>query len=261
MKSILIFLILLFSYINLILAQTTLTVLSNFNLTTTCETFITSLINDEDINECLPIYTIIISVPPLLPTYPTKNSKDKLDIFAQLVSQTCQLPKCHPSLTQNTALKLQEDCSQDLMQQNIMVTLNWILFSHYKPIQELICKRNSSKIPKPTTTITSTLSPPTITTSTKEKSADNDDDKEGSSPPTTPEDDSSFFKTLEALPDSLICTDCNKAMMSVAINYLKENPTVLTVINVNETQIQRASLILELKCGNSFLDARVGHLS
>ncbi|CAG8512948.1 9132_t:CDS:10 [Funneliformis mosseae] len=283
MKSILIFLILLFSYINLTLAQTRLTVLSNFNLTTTCETFITSLINDEDINECLPIYTIIISVPPLLPTYPTKNSKDKLDIFAQLVSQTCQLPKCHPSLTQNTALKLQEDCSQDLMQQNIMVTLNWILFSHYKPIQELICKRNSSsqfnsyciletltnianqensidstvsfEIPKPTTTITSTLSPPTITTSTKEKSADNDDDKEGSSPPTTPEDDSSFFKTLETLPDSLICTDCNKAMMSVAINYLKENPTVLTVINVNETQIQRASLILELKCGNSFLDA------
>ncbi|CAI2163851.1 4857_t:CDS:2 [Funneliformis geosporum] len=232
------------------------------------------------------MFTIIISIPTLLSKYPTTNPKDKLDIFAQLIRQTCQLPKCYPSLTQDVALKLQEDCSQDLMQQNIMATLNFLLFSHYKPIQELICLRNSSskynsyciletltsfeayqeksivstssfeerKIPNPTTTVTTTLSPPTATTNTNEKSSENDDNK-GSLPPTTPEDDSSFFETL---PDSLICTDCNKAMISVALNYLKENPAVLMLLNVNESQqIQRASLILELKCGNSFLDVTI----
>jgi len=240
------------------------------------------------------MFTIVVSIPPLLPTDPPpKNPKDKLDILAQLIRQTCPLPKCSSSLTQSTALNLQNDCSQDLLQQNVMATLNWLLFSHYKPIQELICKRNSRsefnsyciletlinvgsyqadsttsldenenhhldkkqekdsiKVPKkkshtysiskeeelPSTTTTFT---PTTLEETSEEIPDSTTTSEDfpdstitsttnlktstitsappptattekGSPPTTPQDNPSFLKTLKSLPDSIICTDCNK---------------------------------------------------
>src|SRR3954451_1832827 len=140
-KSLLISIIFFISFFNVIFAQIT-PVLNNFNLTTTCKTSITSLIDDKSINKCLPMFTIITSIPPLL-TSTQKDPKNKLDIISQIVKQTCSLPKCSSSLVQNTTLTLKESCSQDLSQQNVMATLNLLLFAHYKPIQELTCKRNS----------------------------------------------------------------------------------------------------------------------
>src|SRR5215213_8117352 len=123
-KSLLISIIFLIYFFNVTFAQSAsaLTVLDKFNLTTTCKTSITSLIGDKSINKCLPMFTIITSIPPLL-TSTQKDPKTKLDIISQIVKQTCSLPKCSSSLVQNTTLTLKESCSQDLSQQNVMATL------------------------------------------------------------------------------------------------------------------------------------------
>jgi hypothetical protein len=252
-------------FTNVIFAQSTpveLMGLNNFDLTTTCKTSIESLIEDRNINECLPMFTIISSIPQLLPTT-QKDSESKIGFLAQLIQQTCLLPKCSSSLVQSTAIKLQESCSQDLLQHNIMATLNILLFSHYKPIQELTCKRDRSKqynpyciletivnianstalnkrhahrdlpptsVTNPDPTITSTseaaVNPPTSSTSETvvnqpiSSTAVNDENDKGNNgtlpisqdgfPSQASQDNSSLFKTLESLPNSLVCTDCNK---------------------------------------------------
>ncbi|RIA85219.1 hypothetical protein C1645_879449 [Glomus cerebriforme] len=309
------FIILLF-FINVIFAQSPPIDLNN--LTTTCKTTITSLIDNKSINKCLPMFTIIVSIPQFLPST-QKDPETKLGILAQLIQQTCSLSKCSTSLVQSTALTLQENCSQDLLQQNIIATVNLLLFSHYNLIQELACKRDNSRqfnpyciletitniasttnlnkrhihsdfvptsVTEPDPTITSTsetaaANPPISsasetaanppTSSTSETAAANlpisspvvndGSDKNNNNIPSQdnpPSQDSSlFFKTLEKLPNSIVCTDCNKAMVSVTLKYLNENPSALNGTQIQPTMIQQGSQSLKLKCGSSFLDGTI----
>lgn len=246
-------------FTNIIFAQSTpveLTGLNHFNLTTTCKTSIASLVEDRSIKECLPMFTIITSIPQLLPTT-QKDPESKIGFLAQLIRQTCSLPKCSSSLVQSVALTLQENCSQDLLQNNVMATLNILLFSHYKPIQELACKRDSSKQYNPYCiletiinmanstalnkrhvhhNITLTSLDPTITSASVDQptlpssetavappissTAVNDGNNKNNSstlpisqenfPSQASQDSLSLLKTLELLPNSLVCTDCNK---------------------------------------------------
>ncbi|CAB4478248.1 hypothetical protein RhiirA5_497582 [Rhizophagus irregularis] len=290
-------------FTNIIFAQSTpveLTGLNHFNLTTTCKTSIASLVEDRSIKECLPMFTIITSIPQLLPTT-QKDPESKIGFLAQLIRQTCSLPKCSSSLVQSVALTLQENCSQDLLQNNVMATLNILLFSHYKPIQELACKRDSSKQYNPYCiletiinmanstalnkrhvhhNITLTSLDPTITSASVDQptlpssetavappissTAVNDGNNKNNSstlpisqenfPSQASQDSLSLLKTLELLPNSLVCTDCNKAMVSVVLKYLNENPTALNGTQIQPTMIQQGSQALGLKCGSSFLD-------
>lgn len=264
-KSIVKLIIFLIYFTNIIFAQSTaveLTGLNNFNLTTTCKPSIASLIEDKSVNECLPMFTIIASISQLLPTT-QKDSESKIGFLAQLIQQTCSLPKCSSSLVQSIALTLQENCSQDLLQRNVMATMNILLFSHYKPIQELACKRDRSKQYNPyciletivnianstalnkrhahrNTTPTSVTDPDPTITSTSDASVDqptlsssetavappisstsvNDGNNKNNSstlpisqensPSQASQDSFSLLKTLELLPNSLVCTDCNK---------------------------------------------------
>lgn len=220
------------------------------------------------------MFTIIASIPQLLPSA-QKDSETKIDFLAQLIRQTCTLPKCSSSLVRSTALQLQENCSQDLLQHNVMATLNILLFSHYEPIQELTCKRDLSKqynpyciletiinianstalnkrhahsnltptsVTDPDPTFTSAsetvvdpssssssetaVDPPTSSTSETNTNQpipstavnDGNNNNNSSTLPISQESPSSqtsqqifsLFKTLESLPNSIVCTDCNK---------------------------------------------------
>ncbi|GBC09538.1 hypothetical protein RclHR1_08960005 [Rhizophagus clarus] len=274
------------------------------------------------------MFTIIASIPQLLPSA-QKDPETKIDFLAQLIQQTCILPKCSSSLVQSIALRLKENCSQDLLRNNVMATLNILLFSHYEPIQELTCKRDLSEkynpyciletivnianstalnkrhthnnltptsVTNPDPTITeAAVDPPSLPSSPSSETAVNPPTSPSSetavNPPTSPtsetntnqpipstavndgndnnstfpisqesppsqtsQDISSLFRTLESLPNSIVCTNCNKAMVSVILKYLNENPTALNGTQIQPTMIQQGSQALELKCGSSFLD-------
>ncbi|CAG8453175.1 11202_t:CDS:2 [Scutellospora calospora] len=117
--------------------------LIEFNLTESCSQTISSAINDESLNNCIPMLTLTMSLPTLL----NQSSNDQtvmLNTLAQLIKDTCALKPCTPDIIQQLLQTLKSQCYQELVSKNLLITTVYELLKYYDLIRDIICLRDSA---------------------------------------------------------------------------------------------------------------------
>ncbi|GBB91656.1 hypothetical protein RclHR1_01900021 [Rhizophagus clarus] len=205
-----------------------------------CQAALFSVVANPEFFECVPVAALlpVLTDPEFLPSFikdPITNGPKLLPIF----DATCSIPKCSDEGVKNAIQTVTEGCAADIKNPLIQLALGAMTF--YSPVRDIICFKDNKDEYCLVETFTNILSLPA-----------------------PPKD----FKLLGGIIDKLvvaeprsICTPCNKAILNTVVDYLKENPAALALLNaafnVGPNEFFIAKLYVFLKCGFEFMDGKI----
>lgn len=203
-----------------------------------CQAAFLSIITSPEFFECVPVTALLplLTDPTLLPSIlkdPIANAPKLLPV----VDAICAAPKCSDKGIAGAISAVKEGCSADLKDPLVPLALGVLEF--YSPVRDIICFKDNKDEYCVVESVTKILTLPT--------------------PP---------FKLLGGIIDKVataepkfICTPCNKAIVNTLLDFFKEHPEALELIenltHIGEEEFKLGELFLTVKCGFQFLDGKV----
>ncbi|CAG8468677.1 12187_t:CDS:2 [Dentiscutata erythropus] len=113
-----------------------------YNLTALCAQSISSAADDQSLNNCIPMNTLVLSLPSFFDKS-TNDPTEMLNVLSQLIKNTCTLTPCSIDTVQAVLQSLKSQCSQELELKNIIITAVFELFNYYSLVRDIICLRDN----------------------------------------------------------------------------------------------------------------------
>jgi len=198
------------------------------NLSPGCESALTKLLGDKDINACFPFGAVTsLATSGQVPDQTTlKNAADAI----------CADPKCSDALISQTQSTVKAACQADITANVTIAQLVDVAVTLYSPTRDSICFKNSTGgycfIESYATTEQILQSAPA---------------------------NQNPALTFAGAPKEAICTPCNKAILNTYINFQNANPNAFADIpQITNQDITDGKNALTGKCGQDFLNGQIG---
>jgi hypothetical protein len=196
--------------------------LENSGLSDSCQSTLTKLLGDKDINACFPF----TSVAPLATT-----NKPNPDALKTAADKICGLPKCSDDLVTKTQNDIKAGCQQDLDKDNDIAKLIYYTVILYSPTRDSICFKNST-------------GGYCFIESLEALQQVYESAPKGQDP----------AMTFAGAPKEVVCTPCNKQIVNTYLNFQKSNPQAFAEIKeIKEKDLDTAKNALSGKCGADFI--------
>lgn len=211
------------------------------SLSPQCQGALLSIVTSPEFFECIPVAALLplLTDPTLLPSVlqdPVHNAAKLLPI----VDAVCAVPKCSDEGVANAQKALAEGCSSEQDQKNPIAQLAFAAVTFYSPARDIVCFKDSKDEYCTVETVENILSLPPAPVKILGGVVD---------------------KVIVAEP-KFICTPCIKAIVNTLIDFFKEHPEALDIVEkafkIGEEELKIGEIFLVVKCGLPFVDGKVG---
>jgi hypothetical protein len=194
-----------------------------FNLSSECRSYLMAKMNDIELARCLPIQSLMTIMGDELP-----NPED----FSTAVKNICRVPPCRDTLVRSLQQDVRSKCSSNIESGEFAETFRTALYvlDNYTPLRNATCVKSKNGGLCAAETYAKVY--PSVKT--------------------TP-----YNQLLQKIPQSDICSECNKGIVTVLLQADKAEPGKL----LSESTAKNVSARITDTCGKDYLDGNTNTIS